>query len=223
MEKTSDFLAAIGCPIDGEDPTFWDEVFGDNKPPEPRRFSTAKAPGRGPFRSWEDFLARTSEAERMRWCAQKAKVANRPRLVSGRPEVQISAEEVWEVLSKAQGRCCHCGSLALERRPSDPRTGAPRPWEHVARRIGSLEHVKSRFDGGINSAGNLAWACLWCNTWPQERRPGALDHGGYYPVRRGGPRRRLARSSSPAPARSQRSRRRSGGRRRRRASAPAGR
>lgn len=216
MEKTSDFLAAMGCPIDGDDPTFWNDLFGsDTEPPEPRRYSTAKLPGSGPYRSWEDFLACTSVADRMRWCARKAKVANRQRLMSGVPDVRVSAEDVLEVLKKAQGRCCHCGSLALEGRPSDPRTGAPRPWERVGRRIGSLDHVKSRIDGGENGVANLAWACLWCNTWPQERRRGALDHGGYYPARPRGSRRHRAKSPSPAPTRSQPSSRASGGRRRR--------
>jgi hypothetical protein len=198
MEKTSDFLEAMGCPIDGDDPRFWNEVFGsDNEPAEPHRYSTVKVAGSGPHRSWADFLARTSEADRMRWCAEMAKRANRRRLMSGRPELRISAGDVLGVLTRAEGRCCYCGSLAVERRPSDPKTGAPRPWEHVGRRIGSLEHLKARIEGGGNGIANVAWACLWCNTWPHERRPGARDHDGYYPPPAKRPRSQRAK---PSPA-----------------------
>ena len=51
----------------------------------------------------------------------------------------------------------------------------------MGRRIGSLEHITSRIEGGGNEAANLAWACLWCNTWTCERRFGATDHGGLHP------------------------------------------
>jgi hypothetical protein len=39
-----------------------------------------------------------------------------------------------------------------------------------------------RFDGGDNNLSNLSWACLWCNTWPSERKHRASDHGGFYPA-----------------------------------------
>lgn len=182
MGGTREFLNGMGVPVDGDDPTIWDEVFGsDREPPQARRYSTAKAWESGPYRSWEDFLARTSESERMRWCALKSKKANALRLMSGAPEAVITAREVWKVLENAQGRCRYCGSLALEKRPSDPKTGAPRPWEPIGRRVGSIDHRSSRFSGGANAPDNLAWTCLWCNTWTQERTRGALDHGGYYP------------------------------------------
>ncbi len=185
MGGTREFLAGMGAPVDGDDPAFWDEVFGfEKEPPSPRGYSKTKTPGCGPFRSWEDFLTRTSQSERIRWCAIKAKVANRQRLISGSPKTLMTAAQVWEVLSKAEGRCSYCGSLALERRPSDPRTGAPRRWHHIGRRIGSLDHVSSRAIGGANTAGNLTWACLWCNTWPQDRRRGARDHGALHPVQK---------------------------------------
>jgi hypothetical protein len=58
--------------------------------------------------------------------------------------------------------------------------GAPVPWDMVGRRIGSLGHQISRFNGGDNTRENLVWSCLWCNTWLGERRPGATDHGGYF-------------------------------------------
>ena len=35
--------------------------------------------------------------------------------------------------------------------------------------------------GGDNNLSNLAWACLWCNDHPSERRANALDYGGFYP------------------------------------------
>ena len=56
------------------------------------------------------------------------------------------------------------------------------PWAHVGRRVGSLEHLQSRYGGGGNASENLAWGCLWCNDHKSERRPQATDHGGYYPV-----------------------------------------
>ncbi len=55
----------------------------------------------------------------------------------------------------------------------------PLPWETAGRRIGSLGHLTARVFGGDNTPGNLAWSCLWCNTWPQERTPSAADHDGH--------------------------------------------
>ena len=92
-----------------------------------------------------------------------------------------STDVVEAVIRKTQGRCVHCGSpLALEGRPSKP-NGAPTSWEHVGRRIGSLEHIMMALEGGTNAAENLAWSCLWCNVWHSERVPGATDHGGIQP------------------------------------------
>ena len=50
-------------------------------------------------------------------------------------------------------------------------------WEQIDRRIGSLDYVVGR----ENRPDNLAWCCYWCNTWPQERRLQATDHGRFYP------------------------------------------
>jgi hypothetical protein len=131
-----------------------------------------------------DYLQRTTRSERMVRCYAAAKKANRKRLLSGAPNNRLSGADVWNVIEAARGRCAHCGSLAVESRPSSL-TGAPIAWAQVGRRIGSLEHVHWRFGGGDNDLSNLAWACLWCNTWPSERRPHALDHGGFYPSERG--------------------------------------
>jgi hypothetical protein len=133
------------------------------------------------FASWTDYLARTSYGDRMKRCYAAAKKANRKRLLSADPNVRLGGRHVWEVIERAKGRCAHCGSLAVENRPSSPINGAPIPWAQVGRRIGSLEHIRSRFGGGGNDLSNLAWACLWCNTWEIERRPLAKDHGGHYP------------------------------------------
>ena len=127
--------------------------------------------------SWEDFLDRTTSADRMSWCRKKAARANRPRLMSGPPDVKITGADIWAVLQAAGGRCEYCGSLAVENR-SSTLSGSPLPWVSVGRRIGSLGHREARFNGGSNAPGNLCWACLWCNTWPGERRPSASDHGG---------------------------------------------
>jgi hypothetical protein len=129
------------------------------------------------YHSWGEYLQVTSAAERLQWCRAKAKIANRTRLMSGAPERKITANEVWTILEATEGRCAYCGSLAVERRPSGPE-GRPIPWARIGRRIGSLGHRLARFHGGANNPANLCWSCLWCNTWPTERRPGATDHGG---------------------------------------------
>jgi hypothetical protein len=133
------------------------------------------------YTSWVDYLAQTTWTRLRQRCRETAKRANRKRLLSPMPEHSVSPLMVWRVLSEARGRCAHCGSLAVEGRPSDPRKGTPISWGHIGRRVGSLEHKKARYVGGDNDLTNLAWCCLWCNTWPEERRPGATDHGGYYP------------------------------------------
>jgi hypothetical protein len=97
--------------------------------------------------------------------------------MSGARVTPTSVEAVLSVLITAEGRCHWCGSLAVEGRPSDSITGTPLPWTDVGRRIGSLDHIISRLDGGSNSIDNFAWACLWCNTWPAQRIKGATDHG----------------------------------------------
>jgi hypothetical protein len=138
------------------------------------------------YLSWDDYVSRTTPATRLARCAQAAKKANRKRLLSKAPTVRLTALDVLGVLEAAQGRCAHCGSLAVESRPSNQTTGAPLPWAQIGRRIGSLEHVRWRFGGGDNDLANLTWSCLWCNTWQTERRPGASDHGGYDPDQRPG-------------------------------------
>ena len=148
------------------------------QPSEPEPAGSAPIPP--VYVSWEDFLARTTPAGRMAWCQKKATRANRPRLMSGPPDVKITGVDVWAVLEAAKGRCAYCRSLAVENRPSGP-NGKPLPWAQVGRRIGSLGHRLARFNGGSNAPGNLTWICLWCNTWPSERRPGATDHGAVPP------------------------------------------
>jgi hypothetical protein len=96
--------------------------------------------------------------------------------MSGAPDVFVTTDEVLSILTRARGRCHYCGSLAVENRPSNEQ-GHPLPWEAVGRRIGSLSHIVSRVGGGSNSVDNLVWCCLWCNTWPNQRVPGALDYG----------------------------------------------
>lgn len=100
---------------------------------------------------------------------------------------RVSGLDVWALIEEAKGRCAYCHSLAVESRPSHPQTGAPLKWEHIGRRIGSLDHAEPFLDGRVNSPENLRWACLWCNTWPGERRPFAADHGGFYPSDAGAP------------------------------------
>ena len=107
------------------------------------------------YASWSAFLDATTPAERRRWCAMKVKTANRERLMSRLPQHRITVADVLAVLASARGRSAHiCGSLAVQRRPSAA-NGAPLPWEHVGRRVGSLGHVVGRFHGGANTPDNL--------------------------------------------------------------------
>lgn len=133
------------------------------------------------FASWADYIVRTSERERRVRCQLIAKRASRKRLLSEEVTIRIAAQDVLQILEQARGRCIHCRSLAVENRPTGTNKGGPISWERVGRRVGSLEHLKPRFFGGGNERENLAWACLWCNTWRSEGRPFANDHGGYYP------------------------------------------
>lgn len=166
------------------------------------------------YSSWEDYLDRTSYAERMGRCHAASKRANRVhscmwrRKWRGRDAWSIKMREltkdpcghcgslagqdclnpdrltgarVWSIIEDAKGRCFYCNSLAVERRPSNPETGAPIGWEHVGRRIGSLEHVGHFPDGRQNHVDNLEWSCLWCNVHRDARIFGAVDHGGYHP------------------------------------------
>jgi hypothetical protein len=132
------------------------------------------------FRSYEDWITRTTYGERAKKFNAAAKKANKKRLLSPAPTIRLRGKDVAAVCDAARGRCVHCGSLAVEPRPSKP-SGTPAPWAQVGRRIGSLEHHEWRVRGGGNDSPNLAWSCLWCNTWPEERRRGAVDHGGFYP------------------------------------------
>ncbi len=140
---------------------------------------TAPAPAPA-YISFADFLERTTFAMRIARCRAAAKKAGRPRVLSPPPRHRLSGHDVWNVIEASRGRCVYCGSLAVENRPSKP-NGAPAAWAQVGRRIGTLEHQYWRAAGGDNDLSNLAWCCLWCNTWESERRQGATDHGGFYP------------------------------------------
>lgn len=129
------------------------------------------------FLTYQDFLATVPLRDIRFWCGRKAVRANRARLLSGRPAERITTNDVVTILSRARGRCRYCGSLAVETAPMHPETRKPMPWGHIGRRIGSLDHIVSRIDGGANTLANLAWSCHWCNTWHSERVPGATDHG----------------------------------------------
>lgn len=146
----------------------------------PPKLMRRKMSGRRPagwrppvFASWFDYLRRTSKSDRMRRCRAAANTANRKDRVFTNT-IPMTAWRVKQIMDEAEGRCVYCGSLAVEKRPHGS-------WAKIGRRIGSLEHLRSAGEGGGNNFSNLAWACLWCNVWRSERRPYALDHGGYYP------------------------------------------
>jgi hypothetical protein len=120
-------------------------------------------PMRGPlYHSYEHYLASTTEAERVaRWrlCARHAE---------RRSGHCLPWRNVQRVFEAARGRCCYCGSLAVERVPQGV------PWTTIGRRLGSLEHRDKKLGHTFT---NLAWACMWCNTYPAERIPNAKCHG----------------------------------------------
>lgn len=154
---------------------------GRNSPPAIQWPGVETAPTPEPsYLSFSDYLERTTYTERMARCRAAANKANRKRLLSAPSNHRLFGDDIWNVIEAACGRCAYCGSLAVENRPSKP-NGAPAMWAQVGRRIGSLEHRHWRAFGGDNHRSNLAWSCLWCNTWESERRRGATDHGGFHP------------------------------------------
>lgn len=138
-------------------------IAGDPSVPEPQ------------YHSFAEFQENVPKAIVRNWCQQKARNANRFRLMSGEPHLKITPEDILGLLLRAEGRCYYCGSLCVEKSPHLGRK--PMPWGLVGRRIGSIEHLKGRASGGDNDLDNLRWCCLWCNTWKTERIPGATDHG----------------------------------------------
>jgi hypothetical protein len=129
------------------------------------------------YASWDVYVAGVADVDIRKWCRTKANGANKERFMSGKPDQLVTAEQVYAILVSTQGRCYYCHSLCVEKRPSKT-NGGPAPWGHMGRRIGSLGHKLGRVNGGGNATDNLCWSCLWCNTWPSERTPGATDHGG---------------------------------------------
>lgn len=125
------------------------------------------------FLSWTDWLRdHPAEKDRLAWCAEKAKTANR----NYPQQPKITKDQVWSVLLAAKGVCTYCKSLAVERAPVNPDTGKLAPWAHIGQRIGTLDH-----DHKLHV---LVWCCMWCNTERAGRAdPAALamDHGGYWP------------------------------------------
>lgn len=129
------------------------------------------------YTTFEAFLQSTPRALIRNWCTQKAKHANRYKVMPGVPVERINTEDVWNLLIQAKGRCHYCNSLAVEKAPTDPITGKTLPWEQVGRRIGSVDHVIARLDSGRNHMSNLVWCCHWCNTHPSQRIKNAKDYG----------------------------------------------
>lgn len=181
-ERREDLLK-LGLEWFLNDRTKQDQLSADYRSDQPKvqwpHVETPAAPDPA-YRSFADYLMRTAHADRMARCYARAKRANRKRLMSPQPERQLTREDVWHVMLMARGRCTHCGSLAVESMPLTP-DGKTAAWAQVGRRIGSLEHRRWRAHGGDNDLSNLAWSCMWCNTWQSERRQGATDHGGFHP------------------------------------------
>jgi hypothetical protein len=108
------------------------------------------------YRSFADWLKRTTEKEGKKWFQSKARTSNWEHYDG------VRWQDVWRVCKAARGQCVYCGSLAVERKPKGP-------CEHIGRRIGTLEHL----DGG-----GLAWSCYLCNSNSVWRRWRATDCGG---------------------------------------------
>jgi hypothetical protein len=129
------------------------------------------------YSSWEAFIQLVPDRDIRAWCTAKAHTANKERFMTGKQPLIVTAQQIYEILFRACGRCFYCGSLCVEKRPSLP-NGRPAKWESVGRRIGSLGHKTALMNGGTNAIENLCWSCLWCNVWPSERVMGSTDHGG---------------------------------------------
>ena len=129
-----------------------------------RHFETTPTSTPLRYTSWDHYLETTTPSERRAMCASRTQKANSRRLMSRAREQRVTADDIWTVVAAAMGRCAHCDSLCLERLPNDPATKKKRPWGHIGRRIGSLDHLVSRVSGGTNDPENLAWSCLWCNS-----------------------------------------------------------
>lgn len=142
--------------------------------------ATSKLPQ---YTDWEHYLSTSIPADRRKMCAARTHKAN-GRIASEVPLRRLTADDVWGMIQTAQGRCVHCQSLCLQTLPYDPETKKKLPWAAIGRRIGSVTHLAPRMDGGSNELDNLAWSCLWCNTWLCERVPGATDHGAVTPTSR---------------------------------------
>ena len=130
------------------------------------------------FAGWADYLAGTIPAQRRAMCAGRTARVNEKIRVRATGERRVTADDVWQMVESTEGRCVHCCSLCLQPLPYGPISRKKLPWAHVGRRIGSVTHLIRLDDGGTNALSNLAWSCLWCNTWQCERVVGATDHGG---------------------------------------------
>ena len=132
------------------------------------------------YASWEDYLARTSPAERLAWCAAKAKVANRTRLLSAAPKLKLTGREVLRVLEAAKGRALIAAPRLLRAVHQGRKGHQPHGCKSVV--VSEAWTIRrGRYGGGDNDVANLGWSCPWCNTWPSEWRRHAPDHGGHYP------------------------------------------
>ncbi|GAB3994630.1 hypothetical protein GCM10029992_09680 [Glycomyces albus] len=96
------------------------------------------------YASWEDYLACTTERERLQWCRVKAKTTNRRRLTSDRRARAVTALDVWRVAEAAQGRCTYCAGRS--------RWKAARPAMVAGRRRGHrLVGASAHLSTGTNS------------------------------------------------------------------------
>jgi HNH endonuclease len=123
------------------------------------------------YRSFADYLRRTTPMERMALCRGKASFANR---------YYLSSDDARNVMKSASGPCPLCGSLALETSKQD---SAPASWRHrclgchiMARR---REWAKTANPSEHQASGDDVWIvmirargrCVYCGSLCVEKRP----------------------------------------------------
>lgn len=128
------------------------------------------------YANFEEFTEKANPEVIGRWLLNKSRKANAPRRNST-VKIQVSPEQILDIMFAAKGRCIYCDSLCVEKAPVT-KEGKLARWSSVGRRIGTLEHLQERQYRGDNNLENLAWCCYFCNSYPPGRILGAKNHGG---------------------------------------------
>jgi hypothetical protein len=156
-------------------------LLTDRLRPPPRNTETTPVPPPVRFRTWDNFVT-MNESDRLQRCEDEAKFASQNGFLPWHNPKHLDGQGVSLLLNAARGRCHYCKSLALESRPAEWED-APSVWTPIGRRIGTVAYDAEPGINGCKGTIRPIWCCLWCKTWPDERKAEAPDHGGYYPVK----------------------------------------